>query len=133
MDDSLWTFGGFLRYARQSAGLSQCELATLLGVSNSYISDVENDRRRPLNMARMLKAARRLGISLLSAVRAKARGDGFFYLSTPLHHDFGMKVGALLSMAWLDLSPPDFVEIEFICMRALKRAGIDPNQPPISI
>lgn len=124
------TFGEFLRYARQSAGVSQRALAEFLGVSAGYLSDVENNRRAPLNPPRLMKAARRLGVSLLAATKAKAVGDGFFFLSTPLHYDHGMKVGALLALAWLDLSPPDFVDIEKIATNALRRVGVDPDQPP---
>jgi transcriptional regulator with XRE-family HTH domain len=124
------TFGEFLRYARQSAGVSQRELGKILGVSSGYLSDVEHDRRNPLNHVRLMKAASRLGISLLAATKAKASGDGFFRLASAPHHDYGERVAALLSLAWLDLSPADFIAMDAIARRALKRAGVEPDMPP---
>ncbi|MCP4573284.1 MAG: helix-turn-helix transcriptional regulator [bacterium] len=124
------TFGYLLRRARLAAGVSQRELAQLIGVSSGYLSDVEHGRRRPLNTKRLHIAARRLGMTLLAATKAKASGDGFFFLATPLHHPLGMKVGALLALAWLDFSPADLVDLERICREALRRAGVDPDLPP---
>lgn len=41
------TFGERLRFLRQQRGLSQADVADLLGVTNVTISDYERGRRRP--------------------------------------------------------------------------------------
>lgn len=47
MDIPPWTFGDRLRKARRAAGLSQAELAKLLGVGTSRLSGWEADASRP--------------------------------------------------------------------------------------
>lgn len=55
-----WTFGDRLRKARRAAGLSQAELAKLLGVGTSRLSGWESDASRPrdiIAVARQVEAA----------------------------------------------------------------------------
>lgn len=47
MNTAIETFGSFVSARRKQAGLSQSTLAARLRVSNTYLSDIENNRRHP--------------------------------------------------------------------------------------
>lgn len=55
------SFGPLLRGLRSRAGLTLRDLATFLGVSVPYLSDVERGARGPLRPETIAQAARRLG------------------------------------------------------------------------
>ena len=55
-------FGDALRRNRREAGKTLGDVATLLGVSVVYISDVERGNRRALNSDRIVKIAKFLGV-----------------------------------------------------------------------
>lgn len=57
------TFGSKLRLLRREAGISQRELAALVGVDFSYVSKVENDRLPPPAADTILKICEAMGIS----------------------------------------------------------------------
>lgn len=50
-------FGAILRAARAAHGVTLARLATTLGVSVPYLSDVEHGRRKPLRHELIQKAA----------------------------------------------------------------------------
>ena len=69
-------FTAALVQARQRAGLSQYDLADRLGVDQSYISKVENSRRR-LDVIEFLQIMQAMGVSyreVLDGLVAPARG-----------------------------------------------------------
>jgi len=51
------TFGTYLRNLREKNNLSLREVARRIGVSASYLSDVENDRRTPPGDENLLRLA----------------------------------------------------------------------------
>jgi transcriptional regulator with XRE-family HTH domain len=60
------TFGGRLLRLRKRAGLSQRELAKILGVQESYVSYIEQNKRKP-SLSLLLKAASTIGIDAREA------------------------------------------------------------------
>lgn len=56
-------FGKFLSAARKSAGLTLEELGELIGLSKSYLSNVENGRRGVLDPKMLKKISDHLGVS----------------------------------------------------------------------
>ena len=57
MDEQYKNFGDFLHQKRLAKGVSYRELATVLGVSAPYISDIEKDRRNAPTMDKLEKLA----------------------------------------------------------------------------
>ena len=55
------TFGQLLKKARLQQSWGQDELANKLGVSKTYLSDIERGQRPPLNQGRIRVAAQLLG------------------------------------------------------------------------
>lgn len=62
MDGENRTFGQILRELRRSKGVSQRELAGIVGVDFSYISKVENDRLPPPAADTIVRICEALGI-----------------------------------------------------------------------
>jgi uncharacterized protein len=69
------TAGALLRQARQGAGLSQVELATRAGVTQSVISAYESGHRQPSlpTLAALIEAA---GYELTAGIRRQPRRLG---------------------------------------------------------
>lgn len=67
------TIGKRIKYLRESKGWTQERLAEEAGVSKSFISDVENDRRNP-SAAKLLDIASVLGASLDFIMTGKTEG-----------------------------------------------------------
>lgn len=57
MSEKYKNFGDFLHQKRVSKGLSYRDLASILGVSAPYISDIEKDRRNAPSMEKLEKLA----------------------------------------------------------------------------
>jgi len=57
MNEQYKNFGDFLHQKRLAKGVSYRELATVLGVSAPYISDIEKDRRNAPTMDKLEKLA----------------------------------------------------------------------------
>lgn len=98
-------FGQLLRNTRKAAGLGLREVAEMLHVSTSYVSDVEHGRRPALTPARIEALADLLHVDpapLHKAARL-ARKQGYVLRLediTDLHHE----VGAKLETQWAGLS-----------------------------
>jgi transcriptional regulator with XRE-family HTH domain len=60
------SFGNHLNRSRERAGLSQRELAKILGVQASYLSYIEQNKRKP-SLPLLLKAAFTIGIDAREA------------------------------------------------------------------
>ena len=70
-------FGGALRRLRREAGRTLSDLASLLGVSIVYVSDVERGNRKPLGNERILRVAQFLGANPAPLLEAANKERGF--------------------------------------------------------
>lgn len=59
--DDVKTFGAAIRWAREKRGMTMRQFAAKMGVSVPFVSDVEHNRRHPLNVAGW---AAELGVSV---------------------------------------------------------------------
>lgn len=103
-------FGELLRAKRVAAGYSLRSLAGVLGLSASYLCDIEDGRRRPLGAEHLQSAAAALGADVLELEKAAAVSRGVFELAagpTQLHVD----VGAELAEVWPRLTSGDLTAI----------------------
>lgn len=57
-------FGKKMREARESRGLSQKDIARLLGVSDAFISQVENGKKK-MNTDNLIKISKVLDLNIL--------------------------------------------------------------------
>ncbi|PTI80613.1 XRE family transcriptional regulator [Staphylococcus succinus] len=57
------TFGENLKNVRKGKKLTQCDMAKQLGISQNYLSDIENDNR-DINIKRLIVFANKLNISV---------------------------------------------------------------------
>lgn len=96
-------FGPLLRANRESAGRTLRDVASALGFSVPYLSDIERERRAPLVDVDILRAAAFLDLDdtrtsalLLEAARAR----GAFHLASHDVSDRHREVGALLARHW---------------------------------
>lgn len=63
MELDLQVFGERLRTARRARDLNQYQLAEQLGVPQSWISELENNKQKGLSADTVLRFARALGVS----------------------------------------------------------------------
>lgn len=63
MKESYQIFGEFLQKKRIDKGITLRAMAEKLGVSAPYLSDVEKDRRNPLEMDKLEQISRILGLT----------------------------------------------------------------------
>jgi transcriptional regulator with XRE-family HTH domain len=101
-------FGHQLREARQGADMTMGELVRVLGVSVTYISDVERGNRAPLTKDNILKAAAAMKIDPSRLLAAAAESKGAFELEADHLSDAGREVGAYLSREWRTMTDDDF-------------------------
>jgi transcriptional regulator with XRE-family HTH domain len=104
-------FGKLLRSFREAAHVSMGALSRHLGVSVTYISDVERGTRAPLAKERIASAAQLFGLSpekerALAAAAAESRG--FYELGVENLPAPGRDAGATLMRGW-----PRYTEAEF--------------------
>lgn len=98
------TFGSALRQAREAAGKTQDELATHLGYSTSYISDVERGYRAPWADPQVRKVAAFLGVD--AAPLLAARSSTLGYVTLPLGgFPQADRLALLLAEKWAGLLP----------------------------
>jgi len=102
-------FGSLLREARNAKGMSQRDLATALGFSSPYVSDVESGRRNPFSDENLSKISSMLDVSLERLKRAANVSRGFFTLPTAsTRHN---EVAAILAERWTKLKPSQLDKI----------------------
>lgn len=70
-------FGELLRHARRNARKTLGAVASELGVSVVYVSDVERGNRKPFSKDRILKVAKFLGIDPAPLLQAASQERGF--------------------------------------------------------
>jgi transcriptional regulator with XRE-family HTH domain len=66
------TFGGRIRHHRDRAGMRQIDLRQKTGLSASFISDVENDKRQ-VSASNLHLIAKALGVSMDELFTGKVR------------------------------------------------------------
>lgn len=127
MSKAQMAFGNALRQMRVDAKVTLGQLAELLGVSISYLSDVETGRRPPLSNERIEKAGRFIArvaetdatATIMKLYKAAAATSGVFELKAGGNRS--KEVGAQLAHMWSKLSDRGLGEIE----RVLRREGGD--------
>jgi len=97
-------YGTTLRALRKQAGKTLGELADFLGLSISYVSDVELGNRAPLEKERNLRIAQFLGQPSDALLAAAAEWNGAFELDAKSVSDKAREVGAMLMRDWLDFT-----------------------------
>lgn len=98
-------FGSLLRQLREEAGMTLGEFARQLGVSITYLSDVERGRRSPFSEARLQSATSILDLrppQHQQLLAAAAESRGYFELPTS-HSPAKQELGAALARGWTDL------------------------------
>lgn len=106
-------FGVLLRTERDKAGLSQAKLATHLGISSSFLSDVEVGRRRPLSAERIRACgvAFKLKDNEVAKLLAAAAEDGDEVSLALPSGPIGRQAAMLLFERWELLREDDFVKL----------------------
>jgi transcriptional regulator with XRE-family HTH domain len=108
------TFGEVFREARKRAGKTMQDVASYIGVTVPYISDVENDNRSPLVSERIVKAAELFGIDPLILLESAAKTRNSCDLDLTGASDKRIQVGAALQRGWPELSDGDLDRIDDI-------------------
>jgi len=98
------------------------ELARHLGVSVTYVSDVERGTRAPLTSDRIAHAAAFLGVDASELLQAAAAARGAFELDASRARPKALEVGSALARGWADLTDE---ELDAIASLLSKRKGKD--------
>lgn len=71
------TYGDVIRQARIKAGMTQKELAGVIGQRSQYLADIENGHRDPLDTLRSRQLAKALNIPVieLQEIAVRKRGE----------------------------------------------------------
>ena len=108
-------FGKLLRSLRVAAGVSMGALGRHLGVSVTYLSDVERGTRAPLTQERIELAGPFLKLDkpkLLKLLEVAAEGRGFFELGVNENvSPTAKQVGATLMRGWPRYTEDDLTEL----------------------
>jgi transcriptional regulator with XRE-family HTH domain len=113
------TFGEQFREQRKRAGKTLGQTAQHLGISLTYLSDVERDQRPPLNPERIRAAAAWFEIDPTELLEAAAERQGDFRVQTA-----SLSPKAKVAMASLQRGLPEFDESFFEKLLQLtKRQG----------
>lgn len=103
-------FGELHKRYRQAAKKTLVDVAKLLELSTSYVSDIERGHRAPYSNERIEKVAELFGAPAAPLLRAAAVSRGVFELSTNVSEP-GREAGASLMRVWDQLTPQDFEEL----------------------
>jgi transcriptional regulator with XRE-family HTH domain len=115
-------FGELFRQERKRAEKSLGDVAQHLGVSVTYLSDVERCARPPLNPERIRVAAAFMStpeVRLLSLLEAAAKHQGAFELPLPASAK-GREAGAALLRGWDNADDNLFDQIVLLMSGAKK-------------
>lgn len=107
-------FGKLLRKVRKRSEKTMLDLATHLGVSVVFISDVERGNRAPLRPERIIEAAAFLNIDPEPLLLAAAEQRGAFELDAVQVSGKAREVGAALARGWADLNEAELEQIAAI-------------------
>lgn len=105
-------FGALFRSIREDLRISMGQVARHLGVTVTYVSDVELGKRAPFTDERIKQAARFMVVNPQPLIEAAGRCRGFFEIRPvrPMHYD----VGAALARRFHDLSDDQLTAIRQI-------------------
>jgi transcriptional regulator with XRE-family HTH domain len=98
------SFGEIIREARQNAGLSLDGLASQLGVTKVYVSDVERGLRKPFTQERIRQVASILDLDPAELSWRAASKREFITLPTESCSETKLKLAGAISYYWLDMS-----------------------------
>jgi transcriptional regulator with XRE-family HTH domain len=105
-------FGAFFRRVREDLRISMGQVARHLGVSVSYVSDVELGKRAPFTDDRIKEAASYLGVKPEPFLELAGRCRGFFEIHPQNQMQF--KVGAALARRFGELSEDQLGKLQEI-------------------
>jgi len=111
------TFGELHRWLRKQAGLTMGDVARVLDVSVSFVSDVERDNRAPFTKDKIMTISEHLDADPTVLLSAAAKSRGSFELDTANTSPKHMEVGAVLMRGWASLSEEDLETISQIVRR----------------
>ena len=97
-------FGERVRKLRQESGISITELASRLGVTKVYVSDVELGRRSPFSLARIKQVSDVLGCDPFELYVLSVRSRGHVTLPMEGVDDRQSRLASVLSYRWNDFS-----------------------------
>jgi transcriptional regulator with XRE-family HTH domain len=105
-------FGAFFRRIREDLRFSMGQVARHLGVSVSYVSDVELGKRAPFTDDRIKTIAAYFGIKPEPMIEVAGRCRGFFEIHPQNQMQF--KVGAALARRFGELSDDQLAKLQEI-------------------
>ncbi len=99
-------FGTLFRKAREAAQMGMGDMAALLKVSLTFLSDVERNQRPPLSADRIITAASAMRMDPSPLLKAAAEQKGVYTFELPVEHFSEAKrtMTASLLRGWSDLS-----------------------------
>lgn len=116
-ETTMQDFGDMLRDQRKRAQKSMGDLARHLGVSVTYVSDVELGRRAPFAPERIISTGAYLGVDPAPLLAAAAKMKGAIELIAANASLRQLAVGAGLMRHWTELSDEQLAEIEKVLDR----------------
>ena len=124
---SLDTFGGLVRGLRKQQGLAQSELSDILGLSRSYMCDIEHGRRPPA-LHRVHAFSEVLKVPKADLFRLVLR-FGNERVVLPINPDDDLQTDAisLLLAVWDDLQDEGWAHLAAVLRRLQKDLEPDPG------
>lgn len=106
-DDNLRAFGETVKASRKRVGLTQEQLAPLIGYSVQYVGSVEQGRRHPSKkfIARTESVLDTFGVIDIAARQLSRRRGLASWFTLPAHRDPGPRVGGLQRRATIRPRP----------------------------
>lgn len=105
-------FGLVLKAKRTGRKLTLAKVATAIGVSVSYLHDVEAGRRAPFDSDRIRALAKYLECSSAILLGAAAMSNGHYTLPVREKVPEAHRVGSLLQSRWRHLTPVELLAVE---------------------
>jgi len=104
-------YGDMLRELRESFGVTQQQLATALGVTDVFISDVELSQRTPMSSEKSILVCKFLGVDPMPLLLASGKGRGRYDLAIGTTSQEDLEVGAEITRAWYELSTKQIEQV----------------------
>ncbi|HET7788426.1 MAG TPA: hypothetical protein VFL36_20805 [Myxococcales bacterium] len=117
-------FGTMFRKAREDAQIGMADMASLLRVSLTFLSDVERNQRPPLSADRIIQAAAKMETDPSPLLRAAAEQKGVYTFELPAENlsEAKQALSASLLRGWSDLSDETANKINAI-LKSQARGG----------
>jgi transcriptional regulator with XRE-family HTH domain len=117
-------YGETLRQLRKAAGKTLGDIAEALGVSLSYLSDVELGNRAPFDKERTIRLAALLEVDTDELLIPAAESRGAFELEAKAVSPQAREVGAMLMRGWEDFTEDDLKKIGSIARRRVGKKAV---------